>query len=121
MPEPRPAERPLSPARAQMDAQKQDAESHDKVLTGASSSGGPPRHPPGTAREMGEDSPDNNSIRIPDPISIRNLAKALNRKPFKIISDAMEFGYFQSIQSEIPFELAKRIAQKHGVTAYLAS
>ncbi len=68
---------------------------------------------------MAGESPESRSkvIRIPDPVWVRELAKALAQKPFKIIADLMEFGIFQNATGGVPFQIASKVAWKYGYEA----
>src|SRR3954466_9758077 len=86
--------------------------------TQPSFSGRPPRPPKITARDL-EDEPDEpeKTIRIPEPVIVKELAAKLGIKPFKIIADLLEIGEFKFPEDSIDFETAWLAAQKHGYRA----
>jgi translation initiation factor IF-2 len=81
-------------------------------------SGGPPKPPKKTARDL-EDWPDDagKKIHITDPVVIKDLVSAVGKKPFKIVADVLELGQFKNYAETIDFETASKIALKHGYTA----
>lgn len=79
--------------------------------------GSPPRPPRKTARDLADDSPQEPHIDIPDPVVVRDLASALQKKPFIIVGDIMSFGVFAHANETVDFETASRVAWKHGFYA----
>jgi translation initiation factor IF-2 len=59
----------------------------------------------------------NPTIRIPDPVGVKELAVALGQKPFKIIADTIALGTFQNIHGHLNFDMASKIAHKYGYSA----
>jgi len=49
------------------------------------------------------------------PVVVRDLADALEIRPFKIISELMRMGIFASLNGDIKDEIAVKIADNHGV------
>lgn len=86
--------------------------------TQPAASGGPPRPPKKTARELADDSPGDSYIHIPDPVTLRDLAVALGQKPFIIVGDAMKLGLFATVRDSLAFEVAEKIAKVHGFDAH---
>lgn len=85
--------------------------------TQPSLAGGPPRPPKMTARDLADDSHYPPHIDIPDPVAVKELASALQTKPFKVVADIMRFGVFVNSDESVEFETASRVAWKHGVYA----
>jgi translation initiation factor IF-2 len=54
---------------------------------------------------------------IPAPASVSELAKLLGQKPFKIIADVMELGFFVSAKQSLSFEIVSSVARKYGFIA----
>jgi translation initiation factor IF-2 len=67
----------------------------------------------------GRDEPEGppRTIRIPDPVAVRELASAMKLKPFAIIRDLMGFDLYVTLDSEIDFATASRLCAKHGIVA----
>ncbi len=53
-------------------------------------------------------------IQIKPPIIVRDFAKAIGLKPFRLISELMDMGIFASMNLAIEENVAVRIAKKHG-------
>ena len=81
-------------------------------------SGRPPRPPKITARGL-EDQPDDpgRTVYLPDPVVVKDLAIALEMKPFKIVADLIAMGQFRHADETVDFETAWIIARKHGYWA----
>ena len=81
-------------------------------------SGWPPRPPKITARDL-EDRPDDPSqtVYLLEPVVVRDLAGALQLKPFKVVADLMQLRIFKSPDETVAFETAVIIARKHGYRA----
>lgn len=81
-------------------------------------SGGPPKPPKITARDL-EDQPDDpgKTIYLPDPVVVKDLASALAVKPFKVVAELIAVGQFRHADEAIDFETAWIIARKHGYCA----
>jgi hypothetical protein len=60
---------------------------------------------------------ENATVRIPDPVGVKELAVALQQKPFRIIADTIALGNFQNIHGHLSFEMASKIAHKYGYLA----
>ncbi len=55
---------------------------------------------------------------IPDQTTVRQLAVLLNQKPFQIIGDLMQFGFFvTNTNKALGFEVISSIARKYGFIA----
>ncbi len=69
------------------------------------------------ATDDSEVKPDEKIIHIKPPIVVRDLATALNLKPFQIIGDLMKLAnIFASINQTIEPEVASKICAEHGFT-----
>jgi translation initiation factor IF-2 len=81
-------------------------------------SGRPPRPPRLTARDL-EDAPGDpaRTVYLLDTMLVRELASAIQLKPFKVVADLLELNLFKSPDEMIDFDLASRIARKHGYRA----
>ena len=53
-------------------------------------------------------------IHLKPPIIVRDFATTLGLRPFKLISELMEFGIFASINQSIDEAVAAKVAEKHG-------
>jgi translation initiation factor IF-2 len=67
-----------------------------------------------TVVEEAEAKADEKVIHIKPPIVVRDLAAALNVKPFQVIGDLMELNIFASINQSIDTEVAAKVCAKHG-------
>ena len=86
--------------------------------TQPSFSGRPPRPPKITARDL-EDQPDDpgKTVYLLEPTVVRDLASAIQVKPFKVVADLMELGLFKPPNETVDFETAAIVARKHGYRA----
>ena len=57
------------------------------------------------------------TIRIPDPVIVRELATAMKLKPHVVIRDLMGFEAYATIESQIDFPTASRLCAQHGIVA----
>jgi hypothetical protein len=57
------------------------------------------------------------TIRIPDPVVVRELASAMKLKPFAVVRDLMGFDLYVTLDSEIDFTTASRLCAQHGIVA----
>ncbi len=55
-------------------------------------------------------------LQIKPPIVVRDFAKLIDVKPFKLISELMDMGIFASMNQSLEEAVALRIAEKHGYT-----
>jgi len=53
-------------------------------------------------------------LRVKPPIVVRDFAKELGLKPFKLISELMEMGIFASMNQTIEESVARQMAERHG-------
>ncbi|MDQ8182564.1 translation initiation factor IF-2 [Pelagicoccus sp. SDUM812005] len=68
---------------------------------------------PEAATEAGD--PDEiKQITLKPPIVVRDFAKEIGVKPFKLISELMEMGIFASVNQSLEEEVASTLAAKHG-------
>jgi hypothetical protein len=86
--------------------------------TQPSFSGRPPRPPKITARDL-EDRPDDpgKTVYLLDPVVVKDLARAIQVKPFKVVADLMELRILKSPDESVDFETAAIVARKHGYRA----
>ena len=81
-------------------------------------SGGPPQPPPRppkpTAQDLLEPSEPQRRIYVGDYIEVRELAKQLGLKAFKVVAEVLELGVFKHANELIDFSTAATIARKHG-------
>ena len=54
------------------------------------------------------------TITLKPPIMVRELAAAINRKPFQLIADLMQMGVFANVNQAIDEPTAKQLCAKHG-------
>ena len=89
--------------------------------TQPASSGGPPQPPPRppklTARDLLEPGEPGKRVLVPDYIEVKELAKLLGLKPFKVVAGVLELGIFKNADELIDFSTAATIASKHGYVA----
>jgi len=66
-----------------------------------------------------EDQPDDHgkTVYLLDPVVVRDLASAIQVKPFKVVADLMELRIFKSPDETVDFETAAIVARKHGYRA----
>lgn len=55
-------------------------------------------------------------VAVDGKLTVKNFAEILDMKPNKVISELMKENVFASINAELKFGIAKKIAGKHGVT-----
>ena len=81
-------------------------------------SGRPPGPPKITARDL-EDLPDDSgkTVYLIEPVVVRDLAGALQLKPFKVVTDLMELELFKPLNETRDFETAAIVARRHGYRA----
>ena len=96
--------------------------SPERVLnTQPASSGGPPQPPPRpprpTASDLLEPGAPGKRVFVPDYIEVKELAKLLGLKPFKVVAGVLELGMFKHAGELIDFPTAATIATKHGYVA----
>jgi hypothetical protein len=78
-------------------------------------SGRPPDPPKFTARDVeGRPGGSGRTVYLLDPMVVRDVAIALELKPFKVIADLIGLGQFKHADEEIDFETAAIVARKHG-------
>lgn len=53
-------------------------------------------------------------IQVKPPIIVRDFAKSIDVKPFRLISELMDMGIFASMNQSIEENVATRIAERHG-------
>jgi translation initiation factor IF-2 len=57
------------------------------------------------------------TVYLFDPVVVRDLASAIQVKPFKVVADLMELGLFKPPNETVDFETASLVARKHGYRA----
>jgi translation initiation factor IF-2 len=57
------------------------------------------------------------TVYLLDPVVVRELASAIQVKPFKVVADLMELRIFRSPDEIVDFETAAIVARKHGYRA----
>ena len=72
----------------------------------------PPR--PGVSSQPSQEQGKAKVIQIKPPIIVRDFAKALDLKSFRLISELMDMGIFASMNQTIEEDIAVKIAAKHG-------
>ncbi len=68
------------------------------------------------ASEEGKSDEDAKIVHLKPPIVVRDLAAAMEMKPFQIIADLMEMNIFAAINHTIEPEIATKVCTKHGFT-----
>ncbi len=71
---------------------------------------------PGSAQEQTTPTADGKKkvIQVKPPIIVRDFAKSIDVKPFRLISELMDMGIFASMNQSIEENIAIRIAERHG-------
>jgi len=59
----------------------------------------------------------NGDLLVSEPITVRELASLLKQKPFKIIADLMELGFFATVNQCLGFEAVSQVARRYGYLA----
>ena len=74
------------------------------------------RNPPADPNTGASKGPANpgKTVYLLDQMEVRDLARALNLKPFKVVAELMEMKLFKSSGDPIDFDTASSIARKHG-------
>src|SRR5258705_12934198 len=57
-------------------------------------------------------------VKVPDPVSVKQLIELAGKKPFCIIADLMELGLFVNLNGEVSFDIAARVLRWYGITAH---
>jgi hypothetical protein len=57
------------------------------------------------------------TIYLLDRVVVKDLAFAINVKPFKVVADLLVLGQFKNADEEVDFETASMIARKWGYRA----
>ncbi|MDP6905350.1 MAG: translation initiation factor IF-2 [Verrucomicrobiota bacterium] len=99
----------LAPRREQRRHEKKDKRQNPNPTTERSAESPPkPAVPQYTTKK---DAP---TITLKPPIMVRELAEAINRKPFQLIADLMQLGVFANVNQAIDEPTAKQLCAKHG-------
>jgi hypothetical protein len=72
------------------------------------------RVPSAMSEPMQDDDTAVDKIAIPDEIMVRELARLIGHKPFRIIAVLMQFGIFANPQQSVDFKTASRVLRKFG-------
>ena len=89
---------------------REKKEDKKKPAPSGKPAGGPSR--PGAPRFTAKaDAP---VITLKPPIMVRELAEAINRKPFQLIADLMQLGVFANVNQAIDEPTAKQLCAKNG-------
>jgi hypothetical protein len=59
----------------------------------------------------------NQDLLLFAPVTVSDLASALNQKPFKIIADLMQLGVFATVSQCLGFDAVFKIARRYGYVA----
>jgi hypothetical protein len=57
------------------------------------------------------------SVALPDPVSIRDLASALNLQPFQVIGSLMQLNVFCALDADLDFNTASVVCKLYDVAA----
>ncbi len=74
----------------------------------------PPPVAKGSSQLPAEASSQKKTVQIKPPIIVRDFAKLIGLKPFRLISELMDMGIFASMNQAIEEPLAIKIAERHG-------
>ncbi len=66
------------------------------------------------AAEEGEENADDNEVHLKTPVTVRDLAAALNLKPNALIVQLMGFNIFAAINQVLDTEIVEKICEKNG-------
>ena len=69
---------------------------------------------PNAQSQQQAEAPKNKNIQIKPPIIVRDFAKLIDLKPFRLISELMDMGIFASMNQTLEENIALKIAEKHG-------
>ena len=61
-----------------------------------------------------EEKPDEKVVHLKPPIVVRDLAAAMNLKPFLVIHDLMEMNIFAAVNQTLEPDIAAKVCAKHG-------
>jgi hypothetical protein len=56
-------------------------------------------------------------VTVAGPMTVRELASVLKRKPFQIIADLIQLGVMANVDQQISLEIIARVARKYGYVA----
>jgi hypothetical protein len=73
--------------------------------------------PPAMTADQDEPGDSPRMIRIPDPVSVRELADAMNVKFYEVIRDLMAIEVFATPESKLDFATASRVCSQHDIVA----
>ena len=60
-------------------------------------------------------------IELKDPVTVKDLAALLGRKPFEIVADLIDLKLMATVDQSVTFEVAARVAAKYGYIAKRAA
>jgi hypothetical protein len=72
---------------------------------------------PPAAADEGQPSEPQCTIRIPDPVAVRDLATAMKLKPYEAIRGLMALEVYVTPDSKVDFLTASRLCAQHGIVA----
>jgi hypothetical protein len=64
-----------------------------------------------------QEPPINGDLLVSETITVGELASLLRQKPFKIIADLMQLGFFATVKQSLGFEAVSQMARKYGYIA----
>ena len=59
----------------------------------------------------------NGELLVPEHITVGELASLVKQRPFKVIADLMQLGFFATVNQSVGFEAVSKIARKYGYAA----
>ncbi len=77
----------------------------------------PPLWQPPQPRRRKPNPPITHHVKVPDPVSVRQLIELAGKKPYCIIADLMELGLLVNIDRTVSFDIAARVLRRHGISA----
>ena len=90
---------------------KKDEKKKSDTQTGSRDAAAKPSRPGAPRYTAKADAP---VITLKPPIMVRELAEAINRKPFQLIADLMQLGVFANVNQAIDEPTAKQLCAKNG-------
>jgi hypothetical protein len=53
-------------------------------------------------------------IAVPERVTVKELARLLHQKPFKIVADLMQIGVFATVDWALPLDAVSKVARMYG-------
>ena len=72
--------------------------------------------PPAPAAAAAAEEERPNELHLKPPITVRDLADALRRKPNELIGDLFTMNVFAAINQVLELDVVEKVCQRHGVT-----